>query len=291
MAGSRGRPTGWDDRWTRFEPSKPRPAAGGISSSKARGAMADTWWSKRFVDVLESYGLGGRMTRGRTYARKGQVLSLEVSAGHLVAQVQGSRPLPYGVTIRLPVPTSKQWAMIDDALRARVGYAARLLAGEVPNDLESVFSDAGCRLFPSQWGDLRATCSCPDWGDPCKHQAAVLYVFADQLDTDPWQLLAWLGRSRDDVVGLFAASTGEGGRDAGPSEIAPWWPLRPGASATPPTVAIARPPIGAVLADDPHAVLARVGPLDAVAAKAPITDAILRAYLALDRDSKQTGHP
>ena len=96
MAGSRGRPTGWDERWTRFEPSKPRPAAGGISSSKARGAMADTWWSKRFVDVLESYGLGGRMTRGRTYARKGQVLSLEVSAGHLVAQVQGSRPLPYG---------------------------------------------------------------------------------------------------------------------------------------------------------------------------------------------------
>ena len=173
MAFSRG---GWET----FAPSKPIAVEGGIASSKARGAMADTWWSKRFVSVLESYGLDGRMTRGRTYARKGQVVSLDVDAGLLTAKVQGSRPAPYAVTVRLATPNPTQWMKIEDALRAKVGYAARLLAGEIPNDLEDVFLDAGCQLFPRQWKDLRATCSCPDWGDPCKHQAAALYVFADQ---------------------------------------------------------------------------------------------------------------
>ena len=238
--------------------------------------MAESWWSKRFVDVLESYGLGGRMTRGRTYARKGQVLTLAVSEGLLVSQVQGSRTVPYAVTIRLKTPTSKQWTKIDDALRARVGYAARLLAGEVPTDLEAVFADAGCPLFPARWLDLRATCSCPDWGDPCKHQAAVLYVFADQLDTDPWRLLAWMGRTRDEIVALFAGH-GDQGADVA-AEVAPWWPLRPGTSA-----GAVRAAVGAVLADDPSAVIARVGALDATAAGQPISAILLRAYEALDR--------
>lgn len=277
----------WNDRWQTFPASKPIRAEGGIATSKAkaRGAMAETWWSQRFVDVLESYGLGGRMTRGRTYARQGQVLSLDVSAGLLVAQVQGSRRVPYAVTVRLSTPSDTQWRKIEDALRARVGYAARLLAGEVPTDLEAVFADAKCKLFPASWRELKTTCSCPDWGDPCKHQAAVLYVFADQLDSDPWRLLAWLGRTRDEIVALFAvASTGEGhdALGAGSSAaIAPWWPLRPGtaASGSAPT----RSTVDSVLADDPDAVLARVGDLEAVAAGQPVADALRLAYRALDR--------
>ena len=276
MAGPRSPRSRWDDPWRSFPASKPIAAEGGIASSKARGAMAESWWSKRFVDVLESYGLGGRMTRGRTYARKGQVLTLDVSEGLLVSQVQGSRTVPYAVTVRLKTPTTKQWAKIDDALRARVGYAAQLLAGEVPTDLEAVFADAGCPLFPVRWSDLRATCSCPDWGDPCKHQAAVLYVFADQLDTDPWRLLAWMGRTRVEIVALFAGLSDEGADVA--AEVAPWWPLRPGASA-----GAVRAAVGAVLADDPNAVLARVGSLDATAAGQPISEILLRAYEALDR--------
>ena len=276
MAAPRSPRSRWDDPWRSFPTSKPIAAEGGIASSKARGAMAESWWSKRFVDVLESYGLGGRMTRGRTYARKGQVLTLDVSEGLLVSQVQGSRTMPYAVTVRLKTPTAKQWTKIDDALRARVGYAARLLAGEVPTDLEAVFADAGCPLFPSRWSDLRATCSCPDWGDPCKHQAAVLYVFADQLDSDPWRLLSWMGRTRDEIVALFAGLSDEGADVA--AEVAPWWPLRPGTSA-----GAVRAAVGAVLADDPHAVLARVGSLDATAAGRPINEILLRAYEVLDR--------
>lgn len=261
----------WDDQWRKFPATKRIQAEGGIATSRARGSMAETWWSKRFIAVLESFGLGGRMTRGRTYARGGQVLSLEVNEGLLVSQVQGSRRTPYAVTVRLVTPTATQWVKITDALRSRLGYAARLLDGEVPTDLEEVFTSAGSNLFPAQWRDLRASCSCPDWGDPCKHQAAVLYVFADQLDRDPWKLIEWLGKSKDEILALFAGSTAPGGVER---EVAPWWPLRVDASTAEVSPAIPK----AVPPDQPHAVLQRLSTLDATFGIEPLTDVLQRLY-------------
>lgn len=263
----------FDHHWTSFPTSKPIPVTGGIATTKLRGAMAGTWWSKRFIDVLDSYGLGGRMTRGRAYARKGQVVSLDVSTGLLSAEVQGSRSRPYRVTVKISVPSAAQWGTIAGALQARLGFAARLLAGEVPADLEEVFSSAGSRLFPARWSDLKAVCSCPDWGDPCKHQAAVLYVLADQLDHDPWQLLVWHGRSREDILALFAGEAGGG--PGATDEIAPWWPLRPDARMGGDT----SPPIPNGEPSEPrHAVLTRLGDLDATVNGIPVTTLIQRAY-------------
>jgi uncharacterized Zn finger protein len=292
-----------------FPASKPLPAEGGIASSKTRGAMATTWWSKRFTDVLESYGLGGRMTRGKSYARKGQVLSLLTANGVLRAEVQGSRSKPYDVTVTMQPPSDAQWASIEELLQSRVGYAAAMLAGEIPTDLEALFVDAGCSLFPSDWRSLRATCSCPDWGDPCKHQAAVLYVFADQLDADPWQLLQWHGRSRDDVLALFAAGVGGPGATDGVDKspawiVAPWWPLR--VDATSDATSDAKGVVGAVgvvgvdvvdcsdaasrwrhsmlpvAVEEPGAALRQLGPLDvALSAGQPVQECLAAIYESL----------
>ena len=198
---------GWDDRWHRYSPSVPLKTEDGIATSKQRGPMAASWWSCRFIEVLESYGLGARMQHGRRYARTGQVVSLEVASGIIAAQVQGSRRTPYVITVALREPTEQQWKRIDDAMRAKVGFVARLLGGEVPSDLEEVFTAAGLSLFPVAWEDLRSTCSCPDWENPCKHIAAVLYVFADQLDRDPWLVLGLRGRSREEVLAAFTSQS------------------------------------------------------------------------------------
>jgi uncharacterized Zn finger protein len=163
------------------------------------------------------------MQRGRRYARTGQVLELEVRTAVIAAQVQGSRRTPYLVTISLVEPTPRQWRSIDAAIAAKVGFVARLLAGEVPPDLEAVFRTAGVALFPDSWRDVRSDCTCPDWENPCKHIAAVLYVFADQLDTDPWLILAWRGRTRDQILGHLRAPAGPAA-----AEIAPWWPFAAG---------------------------------------------------------------
>ncbi|MGI8807898.1 MAG: SWIM zinc finger family protein [Acidimicrobiales bacterium] len=269
MAGRR-----WDDPWQRYPASVPLPAEGGLVTSRQRGAMSATWWSRRFVEVLESYGLGTRMQRGRRYARSGQVLSLDVHAATIAAQVQGSRRTPYLVTVSLPEPTPAQWQAIDAAMRAKIGFVARLLAGEVPADLEEVFRAAEVALFPGTWKELRARCSCPDWENPCKHIAAVLYVFADQLDADPWLLLAWRGRSREEILDPLRGSS----VPVGAEEIAPWWPFN--GPSMPQPGDLPPPPADVQPADPAHpdAVLDGLEVLDLTVGGLPFREALSLAY-------------
>jgi len=197
------------------ESSGPIAVEGGIKAKSKRGAIGEQWWSRRFIAVLESYGAGmsGRLQRGKNYARRGQVIEFSLSAGKVAALVQGSRPRPYQVTITVPPLTAAQWRAVESRLAAQALFRARLLAGEMPAEIEEVFADAGTPLFPASARDLTMDCNCPDWGVPCKHLAAVCYVLAESFDDDPFEMLAWRGRTRAD---LLAALRGKGtGRAAG----------------------------------------------------------------------------
>ena len=179
---------------------RPRKAAGGIKARSVRGPIGEQWWSRRFTDVLESFGLQTRLTRGRAYARSGQVLSLDIGTGHVTAQVQGSRVKPYAVKLTVDPLTTRQWKRVEEALAARAVFRARLLAGEMPTEIEEVFAACGTPLFPKSARDLTMTCSCPDWEVPCKHLAAVCYVLAEAFDADPFGMLAWRGKGRADLL-------------------------------------------------------------------------------------------
>ena len=190
--------SGWDDE--RFPPSRPRKAEGGIKARSKRGSIGEQWWSRRFIDVLESFGLSSRLSRGRNYARSGQVLTLDVGTGHVTASVQGSRIKPYRVKLTVDPLTTAQWRRVEEALAARAIFRARLLAGEMPAEIEEVFAECGTPLFPKTARDLEMTCSCPDWEVPCKHLAAVCYVLAEAFDDDPFAMLAWRGKGREDLL-------------------------------------------------------------------------------------------
>jgi uncharacterized Zn finger protein len=194
-------------RWA--ESSGPIAVEGGIKAKSKRGAIGEQWWSRRFIAVLESYGAGmsGRLTRGKNYARRGQVLEFSLAAGKVSARVQGSRPQPYRVTITVAPLTTAQWNEVESRLAAQALFRARLLAGEMPAEIEQVFADAGTPLFPESARDLAMHCNCPDWGVPCKHVAAVCYVLAEAFDDDPFAMLAWRGKARAD---LLAALRGKG---------------------------------------------------------------------------------
>ena len=183
-----------------FPPSRPRAVEGGIKARSQRGAIAQTWWSERFIAVLEDIGMGNRLQRGRGYARKGQVLSLEVEAGSVTARVQGSRSRPYRVRIGLQAFGKAQWTGLERELAGNAWYLATLLAGEMPDDIEDVFAGVGLSLFPASAGELSLDCSCPDWEVPCKHLAATFYLLAESFDDDPFRILAWRGRSREDLL-------------------------------------------------------------------------------------------
>lgn len=189
-------------------PSRPRPVEGGLKARTARGAMAQTWWSQRFIAVLEDIGLGSRLARGRTYARKGQVISMDVAAGSVTAVVQGSRARPYRVRIGIAAFGKSEWAEAESALAESAWYAAQLLAGEMPPDIEDVFSGIGLPLFPATARELSLDCTCPDSAVPCKHVAATFYLLAEAFDDDPFAILAWRGRERDEfLANLHAART------------------------------------------------------------------------------------
>jgi hypothetical protein len=260
----------WDHPWRTYPPSKPLPTDNGIATRKQRGAMASSWWSGRLVQLLDSYGLGARMQRGRRYARQGQLVSFDVQPGLVVAQVQGSSRSPYVVSVMFAPVTESQWAGVQRAIESTLHFAARLLAGELPAELETVFDDAGVPLLPRRWSDLRTACSCPDRESPCKHIAAALYVLADRLDDDPWLLLLWRGRTRSELLAHLGSVADTR------AAVAPWWPLVPGAP-LPVHEGSGNPWVEV----DPLSVLTRLGPLDVAVRSQPVTDLLAPAYEAL----------
>ncbi len=160
-----------------------------------------TWWGRAWVTALEQRAQldPNRLPRGRAYARSGMVDELTVDPGLVRAQVQGSRSAPYQVTVRVRQFGADEWDRVLDAVTARLGHAAALLDGELSPEIVDDVRGAGLDLLPGA-GELQPRCSCPDSADPCKHAAAVCYLVADALDTDPFALLALRGRDREEVL-------------------------------------------------------------------------------------------
>lgn len=211
-------------RFAEFGP--PRRVDGGLKARSTRGAIGRSWWSRRFLEVLESFALGTRLTRGRAYARKGQVLRLDVAPGLVTADVQGSRPHPYPVRIRLAAYPAEMWDRIETALAGQAFFSARLLAGDLPPELEELFVSAGAPLFPLDVDELDQDCGCPDFAVPCKHLAATFYLLAEAFDADPFRLLHWRGRARAELLDRLRTLRG-GDATAGGAAVMPDGPVGP----------------------------------------------------------------
>jgi uncharacterized Zn finger protein len=201
----------WSD-YPEYPASKPLPAEGGIVARSRRGDIGETWWSRRFIELLESFGVGSRLKRGRNYARTGQVIELEVEPGIVLAKVQGSRYTPYRVRIRGKVLSEAQWRRAEKAMASQALPLAQLLAGEMPHDIEAVFSSCKLTLLPSSKAELKASCTCPDHENPCKHVAAVYYILAERFDEDPFLIFGWRGLEKHELLERLRARRGAGGR-------------------------------------------------------------------------------
>jgi len=189
-----------------YAPSIPRKARGGIKAQSRRGAFGESWWAKRWIEVLEGFHIGARLGRGRSYARRGQVLSIDIEKGKVSAKVQGSRARPYHVTMKVKVLEMKEWKKLAEALSSRAIFAAKLLAGEMPERIEEAFHESGLCLFPDKRTDLQTDCSCPDWSNPCKHIAAVFYLLGEEFDRDPFLIFKLRGMEREELIGLLGGA-------------------------------------------------------------------------------------
>jgi uncharacterized Zn finger protein len=272
-------PQWWRDRGP--DSSGPREARGGIKAHSRRGPFGQSWWARRWLQALERLELGGRLVRGRSYARRGQVLDIAIDEGRVTASVQGSRKDPYAVTLRVPPLSAAAWRGVGAALGQEARFAAKLLASEMPEDVEEAFTRAGVSLFPSARAELGTECSCPDWSNPCKHIAAVYYLLGEEFDRDPFLLFRLRGLSRAGLVALLSRAVprpaSRHARDRAPvaAKRAEPVPSEPGAfwsgGVVPPAENVRAP-------ETTGALLRRLGPFPFWRARAPLARALDPLY-------------
>ena len=165
---------------------KRRSVRGGVEARNRRGAFGRTWWGRALVDAVEELAEAGRLSRGRTYARSGQVVSYSFGAGAVTAEVQGSQPQPFEATFSVRRFDHDEVRELVAAVRDTPGMLAEVVSGSVPSSL-------GGLLLPSSAGEFDFDCTCPDSGWPCKHVAAVVYLTAEHLDERPLDILTLRG--------------------------------------------------------------------------------------------------
>ena len=185
--------------------------------------LAGNWWARRWMGALDGFGWASRLARGRSYARNGRVLDIEIAPGRVRARVQGSRPTPYRVEMKFDTFGEAAWERVVAVLARQAIFVAKMLAGDLPAEVVQLCESAQAPLFPDHPDDIRMSCSCPDWALPCKHVAAVHYALAAELDRDPFLLFRLRGRTRHELTSALRArrvALGTGGAAPGvtPSE-------------------------------------------------------------------------
>lgn len=168
--------------------------ASGIRAQEMRTGAGRNWWFRRWQQVLEGMGLGARLGRGKNYAISGQVTEMRIEGPHVEARVVGTRAEPYRVTIDFRIPEGESRAHICAALRREPMLVARLLADDLPTEVEELFRAEGLTLFPGGKiapgkYDMTTRCSCPDYANPCKHSSAVLILLGEEIARRPSTLL------------------------------------------------------------------------------------------------------
>ena len=215
----RRRPNAGAPHQFRPPPSVPIPTNKGIKARTQRGKFSGNWWARRWIEAMEQLVDAARLQRGRSYAREGQVLNFQETPIGIEARVQGSRQQPYKVTMQVTPLSDEEWEMVVDAMSEQALFTAKLLAGEMPENIEDAFQAAGVSLFPDKVGDLTTDCSCPDWANPCKHVAATHYILGDRFDDDPFLLFRMRGRTMEQILEGLRARRGGGSLVEQPEEF------------------------------------------------------------------------
>ncbi|WP_086853575.1 hypothetical protein [Amycolatopsis kentuckyensis] len=150
------------------------------------------WWPTRFIRALTALGVLLPAT-GR-----GEVVSLEVGAGRVDAEVRDGRP--HRVRIGLTAFGKADWAAITAALAAKASLTVQLLGGELPRDVEETFKALRLPLFPSSAREVSLDCTCPVAEVPCGHLNAVFSALVARVADDPFTIPALRGRDREALL-------------------------------------------------------------------------------------------
>ena len=165
-----------------------------------------TWWGESFVLALEGFIDPGRLSRGRSYRTDNRILKFEQNDNHVKATIRGNINPYFGVTkeprykvdIKFNTISKAQWQAAIKQIGNNASWLSKLMLNEIPGDIDDAFSSS--YLLPKSYDDVEASCSCPDWDNPCKHIAGVYYRIANILDSDPMCLFSLRGISPAQLI-------------------------------------------------------------------------------------------
>ena len=98
-----GSPTNyyWD-----FERTDPLPVEGGVKAKSQRGRFAKTWWANRWERALTQWVNPARLARAKVYARRGQVIDLDIQVGLIIISNQRFYLVSFCEVSHLPLELS-----------------------------------------------------------------------------------------------------------------------------------------------------------------------------------------
>jgi uncharacterized Zn finger protein len=165
--------------------------------------IARTFWGESWCQNLEAYSdYSNRLPRGRTYARNGSVIDLQIEAGRVRAIVSGSSF--YNVEIEIRPLVKKRWDAIKMQCAGKIDSMVELLQGSISKGVMEIVTHHGEGLFPSP-KEISLSCSCPDWATMCKHVAAALYGVGARLDHEPEMLFTLRGVEPAEMIAAAVA--------------------------------------------------------------------------------------
>lgn len=213
-------------------PAKPRKVRGGIKLIGQSGHFPESWPAQRWMRVVELAAPGESLVEGLAYAAQGQTRRMNAEPGRVVGAVQGRAYTAYEAEIPLPTFTHEQWERAVRAMTEQAGYAAKLLAGDLPTNIEDVFAPLGLHLFPAQPTEMVPSCTCREETKPwCKHACCLAYLAAERFATDPFLIFTLRGMPREELIERLRQHRSVAGSGLGSAPV--YAPRVPGASDVP----------------------------------------------------------
>lgn len=160
--------------------------------------LASHFWGSAWMKQLALCEAGGMaLSPGRSLLRHSCVLDLSVSGGHIDAKVMGE--YVYDVTVDIAPLRDEALEELRYACSRRISSLTALLEGKLDEDLLRLLcrAEGGILPSPEEW---HMGCTCPDWGEPCPHEAAAVYAVGVLVDADPSLLFQLRGIHPEDLL-------------------------------------------------------------------------------------------
>ena len=172
---------------------------------KAAGRkMSTSFWGQAWCENLERYSdFANRLPRGRTYARNGSVIDLQIERGKIRALVSGSEV--YKISIAIKTLAAPSWKRIKQDCSQSINSLIDLLQGKFDQGVMERLTQAEGGLFPKP-AEIEMECSCPDWAGVCKHVAATMYCVGVRLDAAPELLFTLRAVDHLELIGQAVAA-------------------------------------------------------------------------------------